>query len=105
MKVFDEHEIICRGVDLPDCNYIPRTAGPIFESVSRSRRLLIVEEGIGFAAFGAEVIAQIQEHAPGTMQQVRRPSCPDQPIPAWKARIWKRKCCRTPVPFPGRLWR
>lgn len=80
VKLFDEYEIICEVV-CPTQLY-PLNCWPIFDSVSRSRRLLIVEEGIGFAAFGAEVIAQIQEHAPETMRQVRRLSCPDQPIPA-----------------------
>ena len=46
------------------------------------RPLLVVEEGLGFAAFSAEVIAQLCEHAPGVLQKVRRLASKGHPIPA-----------------------
>lgn len=59
----------------------PLNTFPIIESVRQSGRLLIIEEGVSFAAFGAEVIAQIQEQAPGVLQRVMRVSSPAHPIP------------------------
>jgi 2-oxoisovalerate dehydrogenase E1 component len=79
-RLFDEHEIICEVV-CPTQLY-PLNPWPIVESVHRSGRLLVVEEGMSFAAFGAEVVAQICESAPGTLKRVRRVSPPRQPIPA-----------------------
>ena len=43
---------------------------------------MVVEEGLGFAAFGAEVIAQIVELAPGVLQRVKRLASPEHPIPS-----------------------
>lgn len=80
VRAFDEHEVICEIV-CPVQLY-PLNASPIVESVSRSRRLLVVEEGTGFTGFGAEVIAQVQERAPTALQSVRRLSGPDHPIPS-----------------------
>lgn len=79
-RLFDEHEIICEVV-CPTQLY-PLNPWPIVESVHRTGRLLVVEEGMSFAAFGAEVVAQICESVPGTLKQVRRLSPPRQPIPA-----------------------
>jgi 2-oxoisovalerate dehydrogenase E1 component len=79
-RLFAEHEIICEVV-CPTQLY-PLNPWPIVESVHRSGRLLVVEEGMSFAAFSAEVVAQICESAPGTLKQVRRVSPPRQPIPA-----------------------
>ena len=80
LRAFDEHELICE-VLCPTQLY-PLNVRPILDSVSITRRLLVVEEGIGFAAFGAELIAQIQERAPESLRQVRRLSSPEMPIPA-----------------------
>jgi 2-oxoisovalerate dehydrogenase E1 component len=80
LRAFDEHEIICE-VLCPTQLY-PLNVQPIVSSVSSSHRLLVVEEGIGFAAFGAELIAQIQERSPESLRRVRRLSSPEHPIPA-----------------------
>jgi 2-oxoisovalerate dehydrogenase E1 component len=78
--LFDEHEIVCEVV-CPTQLY-PFNPWPIVESVQRSGRLLVVEEGLSFAALGAEVIAQVLERAPGSLGQVRRLASPPHPIPS-----------------------
>lgn len=79
-KLLDEHEIICEVV-CPIQLY-PLDPWPIIDSIRESCRLLVVEEGQNFAAFGAEVIAQIQESAPGILRCVRRLGPPRHPIPS-----------------------
>jgi 2-oxoisovalerate dehydrogenase E1 component len=78
--LFDLHEIACEVI-CPTQLY-PLDVRPIIESVARTGRLLVVEEGIGFAAFGAEVVAQIVELAPGALRRLRRLAAPEHPIPA-----------------------
>jgi 2-oxoisovalerate dehydrogenase E1 component len=78
--LFEEHEIACEVI-CPMRLY-PLDVGPILESVLKSRRLLLVEEGLGFAAFGAEVAAQILEHAPGVVEVMARIASPEHPIPS-----------------------
>ncbi len=80
LEAFDEHEILAEVI-CPAQLY-PLDLPPIADSAACSGRLLIVEEGIGFAAFGAEVIAQIQEQSPGVLRRVRRLASPEMPIPA-----------------------
>jgi pyruvate dehydrogenase E1 component beta subunit len=43
----------------------PLDLGPVAQSVQRTGRLLIVEEGSGFGSVGAEVAAQLLERMPG----------------------------------------
>lgn len=81
-QLFDEHEIICETI-CPTQLY-PLNIEPIVESVRRTRRLIIVEEGQGFAAFGAEALAQTVEAIPGTLQRVRRLAAPSHAIPSCK---------------------
>ena len=78
--LFDEHEIACEVV-CPTQLY-PLDPWPIVESVRRTGRLLVAEEGIGFAAFGAEVVAQLAELAPGALKRLRRLASPEHPIPS-----------------------
>ena len=78
--LFDDVELACEVI-CPVQLY-PFNLGPTLESVRKSGRLLIVEEGIGFAAFGSEVIARLMEAAPGVLRQVRRLSSPEHPIPS-----------------------
>jgi 2-oxoisovalerate dehydrogenase E1 component len=80
--LFDEHEIVAEIIC--PMELYPLNVAPILESVHRSRRLLIVEEGHGFAALGSEISAQIQERAPGLLKAACRVACPDQPIPSCK---------------------
>jgi 2-oxoisovalerate dehydrogenase E1 component len=78
--LFDAHEIACEVI-CPTQLY-PLDPRPIVESVERTGRLLVVEEGIGFAAFGAEVVARVVELAPGALRRLRRLAAPEHPIPA-----------------------
>jgi 2-oxoisovalerate dehydrogenase E1 component len=78
--LFDAHEIACEVI-CPTQLY-PLDPRPIVASVERTGRLLIVEEGIGFAAFGAEAVAQVVELAPGALKRLRRLAAPEHPIPA-----------------------
>jgi 2-oxoisovalerate dehydrogenase E1 component len=61
-RAFMEEEIICDML-VPTLIY-PLDINPIVNSVRRTRRLLVVEEGQGFAGFGAEVIAACNEALP-----------------------------------------
>jgi 2-oxoisovalerate dehydrogenase E1 component len=79
-QLFEEHEIVAEVI-CPVQLY-PLNLSPIMESVRQSGRLLIVEEGLGFAAFSAEVVAQLCERAPGVLQKVRRLASKGHPIPA-----------------------
>ena len=78
--LFDDHEIACEVI-CPTQLY-PLDLRPILESVARTGRLLVAEEGIGFAAFGAEVVAQVIEQGPGLLKRLKRVASPDHPIPS-----------------------
>jgi len=78
----DEHEIIPEII-CPISLY-PLNLGPILESVVRSGHLLTVEEGQGFCALGAEVLARIQEHCPEVIVRSRRLSAYPSAIPSCK---------------------
>jgi 2-oxoisovalerate dehydrogenase E1 component len=79
-QLFDEEEIVAEVV-CPVQLY-PLDPWPVVESVRRTGRLLVVEEGLSFAAFGAETIAQILESAPGAIRRVKRVASPRHPIPS-----------------------
>jgi 2-oxoisovalerate dehydrogenase E1 component len=78
--LFDEHEIVCE-ILCPTQLY-PFDARPLVESLRRTGRLVVVEEGTGFAGFGSEVAAQVAEDAPGVLRQFRRVTAPEHPIPS-----------------------
>jgi 2-oxoisovalerate dehydrogenase E1 component len=78
--LFDEHEIACEVI-CPTQLY-PLDLRPILDSVRRTGRLLVAEEGLGFAAFGAEVVAQVVERAPGAIRKLKRLASPEHPIPS-----------------------
>jgi 2-oxoisovalerate dehydrogenase E1 component len=78
--LFEAHEVVAEVV-CPQQLY-PLNAAPIAESVRGSGRLLCVEEGLGFAAFGAEVVSQLAELGAGSMKAVRRLASPRHPIPS-----------------------
>jgi 2-oxoisovalerate dehydrogenase E1 component len=80
LALFDEHEIVAEVI-CPQRLY-PLNVAPILDAVRDSRRLLVVEEGHGFAAFGAEVVAELQERGPGLLTAVRRLAAPDHPLPS-----------------------
>jgi 2-oxoisovalerate dehydrogenase E1 component len=81
-RLFDEHDLVCEVI-CPVQLY-PLNLGPILESVAVTGRLVVVEEGHGFAAFGSEVIAQIHELAPQALKRSRRLFAPEHPIPSCK---------------------
>jgi 2-oxoisovalerate dehydrogenase E1 component len=78
--LFDGHEVVCEVI--APIQLYPFNPWPIVESVRQSGRLLVVEEGLSFAAFGAEAVAQVLERAPGALRQVRRLASPAHPIPS-----------------------
>jgi pyruvate/2-oxoglutarate/acetoin dehydrogenase E1 component len=60
----------------------PLNPWPVIDSLKQTNLLLVVEEGIGFAATGSELIAQIAEQAPGAMRRVMRLGPLHTPIPS-----------------------
>jgi 2-oxoisovalerate dehydrogenase E1 component len=78
--LFEDHDLVAEVV-VPTRLY-PLELGPILESVAKSGRLLTVEEGLDFCAFGAEVVAQIGEQRPGILHALRRLAAPHHPIPS-----------------------
>lgn len=80
LTAFDEHEIIAEVI-CPTRIY-PLGLQAILDSVGQTGRLLVVEEGIGFAGFGAEVLAQVAERIDGPSPRMRRLAAPEHPIPA-----------------------
>lgn len=79
-RLFDEHEIIAEIV-CPVQLY-PFEPWALIGALKGVGNLVVVEEGQSFAAFGAEVIAQINESAPGVIKRVRRVAPPRHPIPS-----------------------
>jgi 2-oxoisovalerate dehydrogenase E1 component len=79
-KLFEEADIISQIV-CPTQIY-PFTIKPFLNLLSDSHLLVLVEEGQGFAGFGAEVLAQIAEHDPALLRKVKRVVPQPIPIPA-----------------------
>ncbi len=79
LKVCDDYginaEIIC-----PTGLY-PMNLQPVYDSVRKTGRLIIIEEGHGFAAWGGEVIAMLNEEDPACLKYVKRVNMPDCSIP------------------------
>ncbi|MFM8890559.1 MAG: transketolase C-terminal domain-containing protein, partial [Planctomycetia bacterium] len=66
---------------VPTCIH-PLDVEPIIESVSRTGRLLVVEEGQGFAGFGSEVVAACSGRLGGRRLWTARVSAAPHPIPS-----------------------
>jgi 2-oxoisovalerate dehydrogenase E1 component len=79
-SLFEEHELLCELV-CPTRLY-PFNVSPVLDSVRRTGRLLVVEEGQAFAALGSEVIARVAESAPNSLKAVGRLAAARHPIPA-----------------------
>ncbi len=60
----------------------PWCAEPVLESVARTRRLLVVEEGTRAWGWGAEIVAGAAEAAGGDLLAATRVAAADHPIPA-----------------------
>jgi 2-oxoisovalerate dehydrogenase E1 component len=80
MAAFDEDETVVEVI--APIRIYPLNPWPVIESVRKTGVLLIVEEGIGFAALGSELIARIAELAPDIMHRTMRVSAPAVPIPS-----------------------
>ncbi len=79
-QLCDEHEIFCEI--LCPLQLYPFHPWPVIESLQHTHKLLIVEEGMSFAALGSELLAQISELKPGVLRQVWRVASPNHPIPS-----------------------
>lgn len=79
-RLFHDEEIVC-DVFMPSRLY-PFDVGVLEQSLSETKRLLIVEEGQGFAGIGAEIIAQAAERFGHLGLACRRVSATPNPIPA-----------------------
>jgi 2-oxoisovalerate dehydrogenase E1 component len=77
---FEEFEIVTELI-CPTQIY-PLNPLPVIESLANSHRLLIVEEGLNFAALGAELVAEIHERSPRLVQCSKRLGPPPHPIPS-----------------------
>jgi 2-oxoisovalerate dehydrogenase E1 component len=80
IRAFDELEILAEVI-CPVQLY-PLDPWPVIESLERTKRILIVEEGLPFAALGSELLAQISELAPGVLRVAKRLAPPEHPIPS-----------------------
>jgi 2-oxoisovalerate dehydrogenase E1 component len=78
--LFEEHEILCEII-CPVQLY-PLNIWPILDSLQRSGRLLLVEEGLSYAALSAEILAQIAESQPQLLGRTHRLASRRHPIPS-----------------------
>jgi len=79
LTAFVDHELRCELV-VPT-RLQPLDLQPVLESLRQTRRLVVVEEGQGFAGFGAEVISACLEQLPGFLFHAARCSAANHPIP------------------------
>jgi pyruvate/2-oxoglutarate/acetoin dehydrogenase E1 component len=75
-----EHEIFAELV-VPT-QLAPFQAAPVLDSVRRTGRLLVLEEGSLSFGWGAEVLARVQEGSPDSRPTARRLAARETPIPA-----------------------
>ena len=88
LRLFEEEEIAA-DLFLPTRMY-PFEIDHLAESLETTRRLIVVEEGQGFAGLGSEVLAQVSERLGHLGVHCRRLSAAPVPIPA--ARPLEEKC-------------
>jgi 2-oxoisovalerate dehydrogenase E1 component len=81
-QLFEKHDCIAEVV-CPTQLY-PFELAPLMEVLGRTRKLLVVEEGQGFSAFGAEVLAQLFESAHDPGLRVKRLAAAAHAIPSSK---------------------
>ncbi len=75
-----EHGIEAEVIDL--CSLVPMDIETILDSVRKTGRLVCVEEGIRTGGVGAEIAAQVAEHAYEYLDApIRRVAAADVPIP------------------------
>jgi pyruvate/2-oxoglutarate/acetoin dehydrogenase E1 component len=80
VKLAFEAEVFCELV-VPS-QLAPYDAAPLAESVSRTGRLLVVEEGTRTLGWGAEALASCVEALGPGLRQARRLGARDVPVPA-----------------------
>jgi 2-oxoisovalerate dehydrogenase E1 component len=78
-ELFDEHETVAEIV--APLQLYPLDTRAIAESVGRTGRLVVVEEGQGFAGFASEVISQLVERGVSGALRARRVIAAPVPIP------------------------
>jgi 2-oxoisovalerate dehydrogenase E1 component len=79
-QLFQDHDLLAQ-VLCPSQIY-PFDATPLLPVLASSAKMLIVEEGQGFAGFGAEVLAQVAELASEFLGEARRVVPPPDIIPS-----------------------
>lgn len=79
-RLFTDHDLIAQV--LCPMQLHPFDVGPLLPALRLADRLLIVEEGQGFAGFGAEVVAQLAERAPELRGRLARLGPPSDIIPS-----------------------
>jgi 2-oxoisovalerate dehydrogenase E1 component len=79
-RLFEEHDLVAQI--FVATQIYPFDAQSVLDILSRAPRLLIVEEGQGFAGFGAELLAQLAEHGALEKISVRRVMPPSFCIPS-----------------------
>lgn len=75
-----EHEVFAELVVVSQL--APCDAAAVTASVGRTGRLVVAEEATPSAGWGAELVAQVAEAAPGGLRAVRRVAAAPTPIPA-----------------------
>ena len=79
-QLLEEHEVLC-DLFLPSQLH-PFDVAMLAESLTVTKRLLVVEEGQGVAGFGAEVLAQLAERTALAGVRAARLSAAPWPIPS-----------------------
>ena len=82
-RLFEEEEIAVEII--APLSLYPFNAAPLIESVKKTQRLLIIEEGLAFASLGSEASVQILERAPGALKAMARLASARTPIPSAKS--------------------
>ena len=80
LKLAYEHEIFVEV--LVPTQLAPFTLDPLLESVDRTGRLLVIEEGSLSLGWGAEVLAQAAEVFGTRLESAQRLGAQDSPVPA-----------------------
>ncbi|MBF0436085.1 MAG: pyruvate dehydrogenase [Magnetococcales bacterium] len=65
-RLFVDHDVLCAAI-VPTMLH-PFDMDPVFEALRETHRMVIVEEGAGFAGLGAEVVAMIHERGVGPVR-------------------------------------
>jgi 2-oxoisovalerate dehydrogenase E1 component len=79
IEAFDNYEIVSEII-CPLCLY-PMNIQAVYESLEQSGKMLIVEEGYSFAAWGSEIVTRILERSTSVLHDVKRVSMSEYPIP------------------------